>query len=255
MNCMRGQQQARYYDLGRSHFWLRGKYELVADRVRALLCRSKHWSRPPRTLDAGCGPGNMLDILGQHGEVFGSDLSHEALEFCRGRGYRNVVEADLTALPFPDATMDLVTCIDCLEHVEDDLGAIQEIHRILRPGGFIVVTVPAFMCLWGPHDEIYGHQRRYRAREVSDKLASAGFARVHVRYFEALWFVPLLLMRKAKQLVGLRSSDDFVSLPKPLNAIASALIHGEGRVLERVPAPFGVTILASASKPTCRSSP
>src|SRR5262249_61487523 len=102
-------------------------------------------------------PGNLLDVLSEHGETFGSDFSAEALRFCRGRGHLRLLRADFHQLPLKADSFDLVTSIDVLEHLEDDRRAITELHRVLRPGGVLVVSVPAFQFLWGDHDTLYGH--------------------------------------------------------------------------------------------------
>jgi SAM-dependent methyltransferase len=249
---MEQEHQQRYYDLGRSYWWLAGKYRIIADAVRRHFPVAVS-SRRGRILDLGCGPGNLLDYLAPHGDVFGSDFSHDALRFCAGRGFARLFRADFHSLPLRADSFDVVTCIDVLEHLLDDRKAIRELVRILRPGGVLVVSVPAFMFLWGDHDTMYGHHRRYTTGEMRQRFAAAGL-RVHkLSYFEPLFLLPLWAYRNVKKLFGgggrLEQRDDFVTLPGPLNTLLCHLIAAERFPLRYLNFPFGVTLLAVASKP------
>jgi SAM-dependent methyltransferase len=244
-----GEQQERYYELGKSYWWLAGKYRIIHDVLLRLLPAGG----ATRLLDLGCGPGNMLDFLAGHGTVFGSDFSADALRFCRGRRHERVFRADFHRLPLREKSFDVVTAIDVIEHLQDDTRAIAELFQIVRPGGHLVVTVPAFMSLWGDHDELYGHFRRYRRRELRTKLQAAGFQVRKLSYFEPLFFVPLWLFRKWKKLMprkgGLAQKDDFVATPGPLNAVLTEAIALERFALRHVSLPVGVTLLGVARRP------
>lgn len=246
---MEGEQQQRYYELGKSYWWLAGKYRIIHDVLLRLLPPGGN----PRLLDLGCGPGNMLDFLAGQGDVFGSDYSKDALRFCRGRGYERVFRADFHRLPLKAASFDVVTCIDVIEHLKEDRRAIDELYQTIRPGGHLLVSVPAFMTLWGDHDELYGHYRRYSAGELRQKLTDARFEILKLSYFEPLFFVPLWLYRKAKRLRprqgGIAQKDDFVAFPKALNAVLTEVIAMERFPLRHVSFPFGVTLLAVARRP------
>jgi SAM-dependent methyltransferase len=244
-----GEQQERYYELGKSYWWLAGKYRIIHDVLLRLLPAGG----ATRLLDLGCGPGNMLDFLAGHGTVFGSDFSADALRFCRGRRHERVFRADFHRLPLREKSFDVVTAIDVIEHLQDDTRAIAELFQIVRPGGHLVVTVPAFMSLWGDHDELYGHFRRYRRRELRTKLQAAGFQVRKLSYFEPLFFVPLWLFRKWKKLMprkgGLAQKDDFVATPGPLNAVLTEAIALERFAIRHVSLPVGVTLLGVARRP------
>jgi len=243
-------QQQRYYELGRTYWWLSGKYRILHDVVNRYF-------RPgvsrPRVLDLGCGPGNMLDFLTGQGDVYGSDFSADALRFCAERGHGRLFRADFHQLPLGSSRFDLITCIDVIEHLADDRRAIHELARILRPGGLLVVSVPAFMSLWGDHDELYGHHRRYRTGEVRERLEAAGLRVRKLSYFEPAFFVPLWLYRNWKKRMvtagGLAERDDFVKLGMWLNAFLTHVIAAERFPLRFISFPFGVTLLAVAEKP------
>ncbi len=236
--------------MGRSYWWLAGKYRVLQDVLERAMAGS---SATRRVLDLGCGPGNLLDVLAAHGQVFGSDYSADALRFCVGRGYRRLFRADFHGLPVRDDSFDLVTCCDVLEHLDDDRRALRELWRVLKPGGLLVATVPAFQFLWGDHDTLYGHRRRYRAPELRERLLAAGFELRRVTYFEPAYVAPLWLFRRLKRLFGrggdLARRDDFIAVPGPVNAVLAALLGAERWALRVCDLPFGVTLLALAVKP------
>src|SRR5262245_52258612 len=104
---MEHEHQQRYYELGRSYWWLAGKYRIIADAVRRHLPPGATTGRAPRVLDLGCGPGNLLDYLKPHGDTFGSDFSQDALRFCAERGFARLFRADFHSLPLRDESFDL----------------------------------------------------------------------------------------------------------------------------------------------------
>jgi SAM-dependent methyltransferase len=246
---MEHDHQQRYYNLGKTYWWLAGKYRVIADVVGR---RFKAPRPQPRVLDLGCGPGNLLDYLVPHGQPFGSDFSADALRFCAGRGFQRLFRADFQQLPVRGDSFDLITSIDVLEHLPDDRRAIAELHRILRPEGMLVVSVPAFQFLWGDHDTLYGHHRRYTTGQLRERLESAGFEIQKLTYFEPAFVAPLWLYRNFKKLFargeGIAERDDFIALFPPLNTILTHMIAAERFPLRYVSIPFGVTILAVAVK-------
>jgi len=252
---MNTEQQQRYYDLGRSYWWLAGKYRVINDAVKRMFRPEK---ARPKVLDLGCGPGNLLDLIAAQGDTFGSDFSADALGFCYQRGYHRLFRADFHSLPIRGESFDLVTCIDVLEHLQDDRRAFKELGRILRPSGLLVVSVPAFQFLWGDHDTIYGHHRRYRTGEVRERLEAVGLEVLKLTYFEPLFVAPLWLYRNWKKVTvrtgELHERDDFIKLFAPVNTVLAHLIAAERFPLRYFNFPFGVTILAVARKPASISA-
>ena len=242
--------QARYHEVGNSYWWLVGKYEIIMDCIARLVTVDAQAT----VLDAGCGPGNLLDRLRACGNVTGSDLSLDALRFCSSRGYRRLLRSRLDHLALRSETFDLVTAIDVLEHMPDDLAGLREIHRVLRPGGFVVLTVPAFQVLWGEHDELYGHYRRYRTQQVRALLEATRFEVRTLSYFQPLYFLPLLLFRRWKRWIGnhgsgpVRARDDFVAVAPWVNRVLTCLLSAERYILRRWRVPVGATVLAVGRK-------
>src|SRR5205807_7355688 len=115
-------------------------------------------------------------MLSQFGAAEGVDVSTEGLDFCRARGLSKVKHGAAEALPYEDASFDLVTGLDVVEHLDDDLSGLREMRRVLRPGGRALLFVPAFMFLWGVQDDISHHRRRYTLGELKQRVADAGLS-------------------------------------------------------------------------------
>src|SRR6267378_6823015 len=165
-----------------THWWFAGRRRIIKSFLERL-CRdvkvesagnSRNYA-PLSILDVGCGTGANLEMLSEFGEAEGVDISGEALTFCRERGLENVKQGEAEALPFEDSSFDLVTGLDVVEHLDDDLAGLKEMRRVLRPGGRALVFVPAFMFLWGVQDDISHHRRRYSMKELKRVVREAGF--------------------------------------------------------------------------------
>jgi len=209
--------------------------------------------RPLRILDAGCGTGALLERLQNRPEVevYGRDCSGEALPYTRQRGHGRLVQGDLTCLPFPDGTFDLITALDVVEHIREDEGALREVNRVLRPGGVLLVSVPAFHFLWGPHDTALRHVRRYTAREVAALMRRSGFQVSKLTYLLALLFPAFVAQRL---LTKLRPNTEnpqaqLVRVSKTLNRFLILLQGAELAVARRLSLPFGATVFCVARKP------
>src|SRR5438270_1622169 len=171
----REMQQHTYsimYEVEEKHWWFYGRRKIIESFVEKI-CRgiAKH---PPRILDVGCGTGANLQMLSQFGVAEGVDVSAEALEFCRARGLSKVKKGAAETLPFEDASFDLVTGLDVVEHLDDDIAGLAEMRRVLRPDGRALLFVPAFMFLWGVQDDISHHRRRYTIPELKKRLRESG---------------------------------------------------------------------------------
>lgn len=156
---------------------------------------------PPcaRLLDAGCGSGRTLEELAAYGRVSGADLSSAAIASARRRGYRDVHTAPVEDLPFAAASFDVVTCLDVLEHTQDDRATLIELLRVTRPGGSLIVTVPAYPRLWSRHDEANLHFRRYDARGLRAVATAAGWEVVRETHFNAALLVPAAVVRRVRR--------------------------------------------------------
>jgi SAM-dependent methyltransferase len=202
-----------------------------------------------RLLDAGCGTGGNLLHLGTMGWATGIDVAREATAACRTRGVR-VARAGLRALPFPDAVFHLVVSFDVLYHawVDDDGAAVEEMARVLRPGGLMLVRVPALRILWGAHDEAVGSRHRYTRRELRQLLEGQGLTVVRSTYANTLLF-PLLLGRRTLDRVLGREGSDVGFLPAPFEWLFRHLLLAEAALVRRgLSFPVGASVIALARR-------
>jgi SAM-dependent methyltransferase len=247
---MREDFYAEYFRIEDRHWWFIGRRRIVLALLAAHLSRREGGGR--RILDLGCGTGTMLAHLRRFGEVQGVDADERAVKFCRSRGEDRVQLLRARTLPFPDHTFDLVTALDVLEHIEDDEGALQEVARVLRPGGTLLATVPAYGWMWGAQDEISHHFRRYTAGQLEKLICRARFETERLTYFNTILFPPIAAIRVARR-VWRRQSDtrsDFeMTQPGVVNRMLSGVFSSEARWLRRRDLPVGVSLLAVATTP------
>lgn len=174
---MEVEEYARIAAVEDAHWWYRNTRALVADLLGDRLTSGL------RILDAGCGPGGNGAWLARHGAVVGVDLSPDALAFVRKRRPGTLpVRGSLTALPIASCAIDVAIAVTVLYAVDDDVAAVQELARVLRPGGAIVLVEPAFDALRRGHDDVVHGRRRYRRRRLGALVAAAGLRTVRATY-------------------------------------------------------------------------
>jgi SAM-dependent methyltransferase len=197
----------------------------------------------------------MLGPLGRFGRVRGIDTSPELVDFCHERGFSEVELASGERIPAADGSFDLVTLFDTIEHIRDDVGVLREVHRVLRPGGLIFISVPAYAFLYANNDRIAHHERRYTARELRDKLVVSGFAVTQITYFNTLLFpaiLPAVLLKKLlEKVIDPRDTTNLSHPIRPrVNRILAAIMSSERHVLARTSLPVGHSIIALGRSPT-----
>jgi SAM-dependent methyltransferase len=234
------------YEVEERHWWFVGRRAIIESFV-AAVCRQIGKPKP-RILDVGCGTGANLQMLGGYGLAEGVDVSDEALEFCCARGLTKVKQGAAEALPYEDATFDLVTALDVVEHLDDDVAGLKEMQRVLHPRGRALLFVPAFMFLWGVQDDISHHRRRYTAGEVREKLRAAGLTLEKITYANLTFFLPILLGRWLMRVTGMRPSSENNITISGLNGVLGKLFGSEAWWLRRWSFPFGVSIVCVARK-------
>ena len=227
-----------------THWWYQALHRLTFQTLESEL---PDW-RDKEILDAGCGTGSILKQLGNPTKNVGVDLAPEAISFCRQRGLNNVQQADICALPFANASFDAVICSSVLYHqwVKDPAVAVRELHRVLRPGGLLLLNVPALRFLHSAHDEAVMTAHRFSKSEIRQLLRNNGFVICRLTYWTTLLF-PLAVI--ARTLGGSSTGRDFQSpadsLPHRLFKNIMAL---ERQLLKRTSLPIGVAVLAAARK-------
>lgn len=250
-----------YYRHENSHWWFRWRYELISDLVGAL---SPNSLPDFRILDAGCGTGQMLQHLTRHGHAIGVDSSPDAIHFAASRDVDRLVLGSIFDLPFAPDSFDCVLSLDVIEHVDEDRQLVQHLYSVVKPGGHLIVTVPAFQVLWSEHDEVNWHKRRYRAGQLERLLRETGLEIERLTYCNTALFLPILAARKLKNLrsrLRLRRNgadppdSDLTELPRPLNEGLFRVMQAERRFMARRNLPFGVSLLAIARKPVATTAP
>lgn len=233
------------YRLEARHWYFRGKRRIVRGLLQPHLK-----GQPLMILDAGCGTGGILAELGSLGTVTALDPVHEAALFCSRRRVERLVQGSVVELPFADGVFDLVTSLDVIEHVDDDLSALREMRRVLKPGGLLLLTVPAHMFLWSGHDEALHHKRRYGGAELRCKVVSAGFNVVRQTSFNSFLFPLVALVRVVRRAAGIdRPCSDSSSIPPfGLNSLLFRVLHLESLLLDRIDFPLGVSLACLAQK-------
>ena len=238
-----------YYELEGRHWWFIGRRRVF---LRLLEQQFPPDVRPIELLDFGCGTGAFLEHLEQFGAVSAVDSDASAVEFCHQRGRPEVTLVPPgERLPFADDAFDLVTTLDVIEHIEDDVGALAELRRVLRPGGRLLVAVPAFMFLWGKQDEVSHHRRRYTTSSLRRALGDADLAVDRTSYFNTVLFPPVAAVRLGRRLLRRpgAAQSDFELGPAALNRALGAVFGAEAGLVARRDLPFGVSLLALARNP------
>jgi SAM-dependent methyltransferase len=191
----------------------------------------------------------MLPHLLEIGRAVGFDSAAEAAQGCRFRGVPCVLGWG-SRLPFADGTFGTVTAFDVIEHIEDDLAALGEVFRVLRPGGLFVATVPAYQFMWSRHDVANHHFRRYRCRGLRRVLTGAGLCIVKLSYYNMLLFPAFLarvgLIRLGR---GQLPASDLVEVAAPVNGALKRVMFGESHLIRWFNLPLGASLICVARRP------
>jgi SAM-dependent methyltransferase len=234
------------YEVEGRHWWFLGRRKIIESFVERIC---EDIGKPdPQILDVGCGTGANLQMLSNFGVAEGVDVSEDALEFCRARGLSKVKEGAAEALPFEDASFDLVTGLDVVEHLDDDVAGLKEMRRVLRPRGRALVFVPAFMFLWGVQDDISHHRRRYTLPDLKARLAEAGLSLERATYANITFFMPILIGRVIMRLTGVRPASENNITIGALNGLLGWILGAESWWLRWLNFPFGVSIVCVARR-------
>lgn len=243
---MQTAEYATMFRVEETHWWYRALHRLIFSFLDEEI---PDW-REKKILDAGCGTGAVLKRLGNPERNRGIDLSAEAISYCQQRSLTNVRQADILALPFEDASFDIVICssVLCSLRVPIVRDALRELHRVLAPGGHLILNAPAFEFLRSAHDEAVMTARRFTRGGLRAELVNAGFGVRRLTYWTTFLF-PLAVI--ARTFGGSKTGQDLSAsgaLAKTRNWIFGKVMALEIPLVRRVSMPFGVGLFAVAQK-------
>ncbi len=223
-----------------AHWWYRARREFIEAAFASL--------RLPRNatiLDAGCGTGGSLSMLSRFGTVLGVEYDADARDIAAQRGIAPVLQGSLPHhLPRPDTRFDAIGLFDVLEHLEQPVESLATLRGRLVSNGAIVLTVPAYQWLWGPHDDTHRHFRRYTAGSLREHLEQAGMRVEYLSYFNSV-LLPLAILQRLRERVMGYSFADLVPAPR-VNELLFRIWRSERLWIPSRRAPFGLSILAIA---------
>ncbi|OAI56895.1 hypothetical protein AYO49_03335 [Verrucomicrobiaceae bacterium SCGC AG-212-N21] len=234
------------------HWWYVALREFAAAELESQLAHEPEAG----ILDAGCGTGGMMEVLRRRRpswRLHGLDFFAEALEHTRRRGFADLIQGSVNSLPFADASLDAVISLDVLyfEGV-DDRKSLEEVHRVLKPGGCLILNLPAYHCLRGQHDVAVRGVRRYTPKLVRDLLTHSRLDFMRVHCWNLWLFFPILcwrtLSRMRQPVDPALTRSDLAMPPAPLNAVLTFLARQDMKLCRAICSPLGTSVFAVAKK-------
>ncbi len=230
-----------------SHFWYRGMKQITSTLIKSNFKKNQKY----KILDAGCGTGAGMIALSKFGEVAGVDYSPLAIELCKKRGLKKVSVASIEKLPFKNSSFDLVISSDVLGQMEvnQDMTAINEFYRVLKPEGILILRTAAFNWLYSYHDRAVHTKHRYTDNELKALLKKGKFKIIKTTYANMFLFPISFILRIASNFLKIEPKNSDV---KPLNPIINQLFYFpffiENQLIKRGSLPFGLSIIMVGKK-------
>jgi len=230
----------------KSYWWHVGRLQIIKKELTRQIGNRKSL----KILNIGCGTGGTVRMLETFGEVVNVDASDEAIKFMQKHGFKHSIKVEGIDLPFETATFDMVCAFDVLEHIDEDVEAIREWRRVLKPGGKIVLTVPAYQWLWSGHDESLGHYRRYTAARLRALAKTTNLQPLKLTYAIVFSFLLVAGFRLLTKILGKQTTSEssYVELPRAVNNLFTRLLFIEASLHKVLKFPFGTSVLAVFKK-------
>lgn len=233
------------FDNEASHFYYATNHGVILALAKKFTLGNKYL----KILDAGCGTGLLGKKLQALGNVQGIDISPEALKFAKKRGLK-VKLASVNKLPFKNNTFDLLVSLDVIYHRQvDDKKALREFYRVLKPGGILILRVPANKWLTSSHDRAVHTRQRYSKQELAAKLNKAEFKTLKLSYVNTVLLPIAAITLLSEKLTANKARSGIKTLPKHINFLLTKLLLLDSFILKRANLPFGLGLIVVAKKP------
>jgi SAM-dependent methyltransferase len=227
------------------HWWFIGRRKIVGQVLDRLALPQESM-----LLEVGCGSGGNLPLLSRYGKVYAMEIDKTALAYAMNRRIGTIAPGRLPEIiPFPEIQFDLMLMTDVLEHIAEDTLSLENLRRRLKPGGYLLLTVPAFQALWSRHDQLHHHQRRYRRDRLRDIVVKAGYEVVLASYINTFLFPAIAGLRLLQKLLQKEGGSDLWMPPAMVNRWLATIFGSEGIFLKFFPLPVGISLLVLARKP------
>jgi SAM-dependent methyltransferase len=240
-------EYARMAEREQTYWWHIGRFRIMESYLGLATKGAK--KQKTKILNIGCGTGGTIKILEQFGSVENVDVSDDAIKLMKKAGY-SVTKVSGIKLPFKEATFNVVGAFDVLEHIDEDVAALAEWMRVLKPGGKVVLTVPAYKWLWSEHDTSLHHHRRHTRKGIKQRAVEAGLDPVKVSY-AIVFSLPLVVgFRWLNKLLGRKTDGEtsYVNVPNWLNTVFTKLLFIEAWFHKYISFPFGTSVVAILEK-------
>ncbi len=232
----------------KDYWWHQGRFYLLRTLINKYLPNNKSMD----LFEFGCGTGGTMSVLRTFGNVGGIDISEEAINFCKSKGFKNLICGDIETYDFRDhyGKYDGLFALDVLEHIQNDVLALRIAGKMMKPDGKLFITVPAHKFLWSEHDEANQHKRRYHSVELKHKLSEAGFKLEKYSYFVTFAFFPMFVYKMWKNIFkrSKHPESSYVRLPVLLNNFGIQILKLETKLFNIMKLPIGTTIVIVAKK-------
>ena len=242
-----------YAQLEREHWWFQVRGKIISKLI--LTSIETNENKQLNILNIGAATGKTSEILSKFGKVTSLEYDKDCCDYAKQQFNMTIIHGSILELPFMDEEFDLVCAFDVIEHVEDDLLGINEMKRVCKIDGLLVLTVPAFMFLWSHHDEVNHHYRRYTLNNLKDLVKKAGLHPVRGTFYNTLLFIPIALFRLFSKMIpeklirkGAGSDATLHNTNSLISRILYHIFNLELSLLKLFNLPFGVSIFLSLSK-------
>ncbi|MEW4488518.1 class I SAM-dependent methyltransferase [Thalassoglobus sp. JC818] len=230
-------------DLEESYWWH------VAKRDLAVRLLNKHFPAPGKLVEGGVGSARNLMTFREMGyDVQGFDVMPESVEIAESRGLKAGLHDLAQPWPVEDNSLRAVVLLDVIEHIEDPVAVLKNVHTALEPGGGAIITVPAYQWMFSDWDEALGHYRRYTMKMLRKQATEAGLQVKRLTHWNAFTLPAAVAVRSYEKIVPRQRSAEFPRVSNTTNGMLLRLAAAERWMMDRVPVPVGLSVVGVLTK-------